>query len=166
MGVCGKSIWYDMIPNLQHGDKTKNYWFWKNIMIGLYPTAALKRHLLYFLDTLVGLAFFDPRVDDGTKIRMVKNKNLQKLPRNPRKVAAIAKNLHQEDFGTERTCGYSMPWRLTGLTKRGLVWRMTRQLSLGDQLIFQRTERRCGIIFVVNDAEKRAIALMKNTTRR
>ena len=68
-------------------------------------SVAFQRHLWYLSEPLVSLAFFDPRVDDDTKKKMVANLKRPRKPDHPRRITVQGgiDDLSIEDMVTKRS---------------------------------------------------------------
>jgi len=138
-------------------------------MLGLlqtYPNrtvtafSALSRHLWFFLEHLVGLAFFDDRVESHVKKAIADNLQLPKTRSALHRVdASDADFNNSETFVTERTNRLFELLSRTGveesrsfLSKDPEAWEADASYQLHERVKMLR---------VVNDSAERGIALIK-----
>ncbi|KAG0717728.1 hypothetical protein GWK47_053853 [Chionoecetes opilio] len=120
--------------------------------VGAEGTRALSRHLWYLSKDLIALAFFDDRVEDGEKKRMLEN-----LVRPASKKAL--KRL--EGKGLRVTNTTTLSGFVTSRSKRLFELLLDRKEPPQNLLADEALKNRVRALKVVNDSPERAIALIK-----
>jgi hypothetical protein len=132
-----------------------------NRVIGDAAFMAFSRHLWFFSEHLVGLAFFDSRVDSDTKRAMAANLKLPKTQSALKRADACTSNFNRlESFVTERTNHLFKLLSNTGDEK-------ARNFLLKDpdewhaDASYQNLSESVHRMKVVNDIAERSIALIE-----
>lgn len=122
---------------------------------------ALSRHLWFFSEHLVGLAFFDPRVDLCVKKAMAANLHLPKTPSALHRVDASTADFNNlETFVTERTNRLFELLSTTGLEESRSFLSKDPE-AWEAEASYQKLCQRVKMLKVVNDGAESGIALIE-----
>ena len=134
---------------------------YSNRIIADAARSALLRHLWFFSEPLVGLAFFDSRVDFGVKRNMVANLQLPMTALGPKRIRASDVDYCKlESFVTKRTeCLFDL-LSDTGKDEARLFLSKDPEEWEQDES-YQKLKKIAQHIKVVNDTAERGIALMQ-----
>ena len=126
-------------------------------------TTALRRHLWYLGEHLVGLAFFDERIEVETKKKMVQNLECHGSPTAVRRLNLTKniKDLGLNELITERTKRIFDLLIRDGFELAKNSFLETDPNTWEDNKMFQEFKRRAINVKVVNDPAERGIALIK-----
>ncbi|KAG0724282.1 hypothetical protein GWK47_040908 [Chionoecetes opilio] len=120
--------------------------------VGAEGTRALSRHLWYLSEDLIALAFFDDRVEDGEKKRMLENL-VRPASKKPLK--------RLEGKGLRVTNTTTLSGFVTSRSKRLFELLTDRKEHPQNLLADEALKNRVRALKVVNDSAERAIALIK-----
>ena len=123
--------------------------------------SALSRHLWFFSEHLVGLAFFDARVQSDVKKAMVANLQLPKSVSALHRVEASDADFHHlETFVTQRTNRLFELLSTTGVEEsRSFLMKDPEEWEADTS--YQKLSERVKMLKVVNDSAERGIALIE-----
>lgn len=123
--------------------------------------SALSRHLWFFSEHLVGLAFFDDRVESHVKKAMADNLQLPKTRSALHRVDASDADFNNlETFATERTNRLFELLSRTGAEESRSFLSKDPEAWEADAS-YQKLHERVKMLRVVNDSAERGIALIE-----
>lgn len=119
---------------------------------------SFSKHLWYLSEPLVAFSFFDERVDDNEKLKMVEALSRKSSLNYKRKISIVRKEVSNKtisDFVTENTLKFMIDYGLN------VEWLSQHPQTWNNHPGFRESKNIVNHLLVVNDCAERAIKLIQ-----